>query len=116
MRLWADDQVTAGLLVGEGLETTLCASRGFEPCWACLDSWHLKTLPVLGGLDALTILSDHDEPNPQTGIRAGEDAAVCCARRWLAAGVEVRIWSDPRAGVDFADFAQELLRSGSAAA
>ena len=76
MRLWPDDEVTLGLLVGEGLETVLAAARGFTPAWACLDAWHLKTLPVLGGLDYLTIVADHDPPNPQTGIRAGEDAAV----------------------------------------
>ena len=96
--------MTLGLLVGEGMETVLSAARGFTPAWACLDAWHLKTLPVLGGLDCLTIVADHDAPNPQTGIRAGEDAAISCARRWLAAGVEVRIWSHRRTGVDFADF------------
>ena len=114
VRLWPDDAVTLGLLVGEGLETVLTAARGFTPAWACLDAWHLKTLPVLAGLDCLTIVADHDAPNPQTGIRAGEDAVINCARRWLAAGVEVRIWADRRVGVDFADYAQELV--GSAAA
>ena len=113
VRLWPDEEVTLGLLVGEGIETSLAAA-GFGLAWACLDAWHMKTLPVLAGIDALTIVADHDPPNPQTGIRAGEDAAICCARRWRAAGVEVRIWSDCRTGFDFADFAKELVRSVAA--
>ena len=114
VRLCDDADAMLGLCVGEGLKTVLTAARGFTPAWACLDAWHLKTLPVLAGLDCLTIVADHDAPNPQTGIRAGEDAVINCARRWLAAGVEVRIWADRRVGVDFADYAQELV--GSAAA
>ena len=67
VRLWPDAEITMGLCVAEGIETALSAAAGFGLAWACLDAWHLRTLPVLPGIDALTIVSDHDKRNPQTG-------------------------------------------------
>jgi putative DNA primase/helicase len=89
--------VTLGLLIGEGLETCFSAALGFQPVWACLDAGNLETLPVLGGIEALTIVADRDE--------AGIKAAGACGRRWLRAGVEVRIWKAPSEGADMNDFA-----------
>jgi putative DNA primase/helicase len=106
VRLWPDAEVSLGLCVAEGLETALSAAAGFGLAWACLDAWHLRTLPVLPGIDALTIVADHDKRNPQTGIRPGNAAANACARRWAAAGVEVLLWTAPAEGQDFNDIAR----------
>jgi putative DNA primase/helicase len=104
VRLWPDDAVTVGLLAGEGIETCLSAAAGFGLAWACLDAWHLKWLPILDGIEALTIVADNDLPD-RHGRRAGPEAAEACSRRWLAAGKEVRIWTAPSAGTDFNDLA-----------
>ena len=96
----------ARALVAEGIETALTAAAGFGLAWACLDAWHLRTLPVLSGIDALTIVADHDKRNPQTGIRTGDAAANACARRWAAAGVEVSSGPQRKREPDFNDFAR----------
>jgi hypothetical protein len=107
IRLWPDDAVTCGLLIAEGIETALTAAIGFGLAWSCIDAGNLGALPVLPGIEALTIVADHDPPNPRTGKRAGEEAACECARRWVAAGCEVRVWRAPEPGNDFNDFAKE---------
>jgi putative DNA primase/helicase len=83
----------------------------FGLAWATLDAANLAALPVLGGIEALTVVSDHDPPNAKTGIRPGNAAAEECARRWARAGVEVRVWTSPTPGTDLNDFA----RAGAAA-
>jgi hypothetical protein len=99
VRLWPDEAVTTGLLIAEGIETALAAAHGFTPVWACLDAGNLGAFPVLAGVEALTIVADHD--------RAGVKAAEECAERWLEAGREVRVWRSPVEGRDFNDFAVE---------
>jgi hypothetical protein len=37
-------------------------------------------------IEALTILVDHDKPDPKTGKRAGGDAALELIRRYTEAG------------------------------
>ena len=39
------------------------------PCWSTISAGNLAAFPVLPGLDGLTILVDHDKPNPKTGKR-----------------------------------------------
>jgi hypothetical protein len=95
VRLWPDAEVTLGLCVAEGAETSLSAAAGFGLAWACLDAANLASLAVLGGVESLTIVEDHDA--------AGIAAAAACAERWLAAGAEVRVWRAPTPGADFAD-------------
>src|SRR3954468_20652069 len=107
VRLWPDEGVTTGLCVAEGIETALTAARGFGLAWACLDAGNLAILPVLPGVEALTVVADHDTPNPKTGRRAGLEAAHECARRWLEAGREVRVWKAPAEGADLNDYARE---------
>jgi hypothetical protein len=104
IRLWPDDEVERGLVVGEGIETTLAAAtriqhRGtpLRPAWATGDAGHLEQFPVLPGIEALTVLVDHDENG------RGQLATAECVRRWTAAGREV-IQLIPRIpGDDFAD-------------
>lgn len=101
VRCWPDAELTQGLLVGEGIETVLTAAMAFVPAWACLDKGNLTTLPVLPGIDGLTIVADHDEDG------GGERAAEACAQCWSEAGVEVRVWLGAEPGQDFND----LLRA-----
>jgi putative DNA primase/helicase len=99
VRLWPDEDLVYGLCVGEGIETCLTAAHGFTPVWACLDAGNLGEMPVLPGVEALTVVADHDE--------AGTRAAEACGRRWAEAGCEVRIWKAPTRGVDLNDYARE---------
>jgi phage/plasmid primase-like uncharacterized protein len=105
IRLWPDDWVSTGLVLGEGVETTLAAAihvahRGtlLQPAWAAASADNMRSFPVLPGIEALTILVDNDESG------TGQDAAAECARRWLAAGREVIRLTPPTAGSDFTDW------------
>jgi putative DNA primase/helicase len=106
VRLWPDEAVAFGLCVAEGIETALTAAQGFGHAWACVDAGNLAVLPVLDGIEALTIVADHDVTNARTGIRPGSAAADQCAQRWLTAGVETRIWMAPSEGADMNDLAR----------
>jgi hypothetical protein len=107
IRLWPDAEVTYGLCIAEGIETALSAARGFGLAWATIDARNMEVLPALPGIEALSIIADHDRPNPKTGKRTGLAAAKECARRWAEAGCEVRIWRAPAEGADFNDWAQQ---------
>jgi hypothetical protein len=95
VRLWPDDAVTLGLGIAEGIETALALAHAFRPVWACLDAGHMADMPVLGGIEALTIAADHDD--------AGVRSARACADRWVAAGIEVSIIASQTPGHDIAD-------------
>jgi putative DNA primase/helicase len=107
IRLWSDEIVTHGLVIGEGIETTLAAAtriqhRGtlLRPAWAAGDAGHLEEFPVLPGIEALTVLVDHDKNG------RGQRASAECARRWTMAEREV-IQLIPRIpGEDFADLVE----------
>ncbi len=98
IRLWPDEEVTLGLCVAEGIETALSAALGFGFAWSTIDAGNLENLPVLGGIEALTIVADNDENG--RGLAAAKD----CTQRWIAAGREVRVWTAPTVGKDFNDF------------
>jgi Toprim domain len=74
--------VHEGLLVGEGVETTLSASaiHKFKPAWSLIDANGIAKFPALPGVECLTIAVDNDQ--------AGEDAARKCVARLTDAGVE----------------------------
>lgn len=91
VRLSADDEVTTGLGIAEGIETALAVP--FRPVWACLSAGQMEKFPVLAGIEALTIFADQDA----TGI----NAANTCGERWHAADREVTM-AAPLVG-DFAD-------------
>jgi len=108
IRLWPDAEITMGLVIGEGLETCLVAARaGLTPCWSTISASNLASFPVLPGLEGLTVLVDHDKPNPHTGRRAGHDAAMAVIERYVAAGFDperdLRIVLPPHEGEDAAD-------------
>jgi phage/plasmid primase-like uncharacterized protein len=92
-----------GLTIGEGLETCLAARQlGFRPCWSVGSAGAIRNFPVLSGIEALTILVDHDEAD-RNGRQAGQEAALECSQRWTAAGREVRRVVPRRQGADMAD-------------
>jgi hypothetical protein len=112
VRLWPDSEVSLGLVLGEGLESCLAAARArLGPVWAALNVSNLKRFPVLPGLQGLTLLIDHDRPNPHTGKRAGHEAARELIARYTAAGFDperdiVCLWSDVE-GEDIADLVKD---------
>ena len=96
------------LVVGEGLETVLAAAtrvlhRGtfLQPAWAAMSSDLLGKLPVLPGVEQLTILVDHDT--------AGRAAADVCADRWMRAGRTVICLTPKRPDADFNDLVLERV-------
>jgi hypothetical protein len=103
VRLWPDEAVTTGLVIGEGIETCLAASqiehRGtlLQPAWACGYAINLERFPLLVGIESLTILVDNDA----NGV--GKDASAACARRWLDAGCQVIRLTPRTIGADFND-------------
>ena len=83
VRLWPNEAVSQGLGIAEGVETALSLAHAFTPVWALIDAGNLAAMPVLDGIDALTIAADHDP--------AGVSAAEACAARWANQGREARI-------------------------
>ena len=108
IRLWPDEDVGLGLVIGEGIETCLsAATEGLTPVWATMSAGNLAAFPVLPGLEGLTILADHDQPNPKTGKRAGHEAASAVAQRYAEAGFDpkrdIKVIMPRTEGEDVAD-------------
>ena len=102
VKLDADETVTYGLHISEGIETGLAARQlGLRPVWALGSSVNIAAFPVLGGIECLTLLAEHDQ--------ASERATRECCGRWNASGREVRIVR-PTIGKDLND----ALRRGAA--
>ena len=86
IRLSEDADVLEGLHIAEGLETALAGMAiGLRPMWATGSTALMEKFPVLPGIEALTIIADHDANG------AGERAASEVASRWREAGKETRI-------------------------
>ena len=71
-----------------------------QSCWAAVDAGNLAALPVLPGIETLTIGADNDP--------AGRQAARRCATRWARAGRAVYVVTAPGARADLNDLAQEV--------
>lgn len=99
IRLVPDADVTSGLGLAEGIETSLSVMQafGWRPVWAAASAGAIRNFPPLAGIEALTLFADPD------GV--GIEAARRCAERWSEAGREARICIPP-AG-DFNDLARE---------
>jgi putative DNA primase/helicase len=99
VKLTPDEEVTLGLGVGEGVETTLSLKLmpdwGDSPIWACLSAGALAAFPVLGGIETLVVAVDHDE--------AGSNAARQAIARWHEAGRETLAITPKRFGADLND-------------
>jgi hypothetical protein len=86
VRLSLDEDVLEGLHLAEGLETALAGMAiGLRPMWATGSTALMTKFPVLPGIEALTIIADHDANG------AGERAAGEVGSRWREAGKETRI-------------------------
>jgi putative DNA primase/helicase len=86
--------------IAEGIETALSAQRIFEmPVWATLSAAGVQNLPLIPGLERLTIFADHDEP--------GLNAARRCAARYSKAGTEVEVRYPPAFDSDWNDYLKE---------
>jgi phage/plasmid primase-like uncharacterized protein len=104
IKLWPVSTVTNRLVVGEGIETVLCAAlhiphrgRALTPAWACMDAGNLGDLPVIGGVETLTILVDNDASG------TGQRESAKCADRWQQAGRSVWLLKPKNLGSDFND-------------
>ena len=108
IKLDADEDVTQGLILGEGVETVLAARQlGLRPAWAMGSAGAIATFPVLPGIEGLTLLEERE--NDGTPDKANERAVQCCGERWHEAEREV-IVIDPQAG----DINDALKRSRAA--
>jgi hypothetical protein len=84
IRLSADENVTTGLGICEGVEDGLAILiSGWAPIWAATCAEEIKKFPVLPGFEALTIFADCDV--------VGTAAAQSCAKRWRDSGCDVAI-------------------------
>lgn len=95
------DEVLAGLHIGAGVETCMTAQQhprmNFRPTWALGSDAAIAALPVLGGVECLTLIQENDTKN-----NSSQRACEACALRWDAAGREVRI-NTPNYGNDLND-------------
>lgn len=88
IKLTHDSEVTTGLHVAEGVESGLAGLMlNMAPMWAMGSSTGIGALPVLGGIECLTICAEtgeaSDQAVEQVGIRwteAGRDVRVCRSR------------------------------------
>lgn len=101
VRLSHDDDVTFGLGIAEGIETSLSVMQhfGWRPVWAATSAGAIARLPVLRGVETLTIFADADS--------AGIAAAQAAAARWREAGRSARILRPPTG--DFNDLVAERV-------
>jgi phage/plasmid primase-like uncharacterized protein len=97
-KLTPNCEVTAGLVIGEGLETVL-AGMLFElrPAWALGDAGELGAFPLLSGIECLTILVDNDYSG------TGQRRSMQCSARWTDAGREVTRVTPFAVGADIND-------------
>jgi putative DNA primase/helicase len=102
VKLDADETVTLGLHIGEGLESCLAARiAGFRPVWALGSASGIAAFPVLAGIDAITILGEVNDGG------ANHRAAQACAARWIEAGRDAFIVM-PVSGDDLNDVWREI--------
>ena len=93
IRLSEDANVLGGLFIAEGLETALTAmALGLRPIWATGSTGEMARFPILPGIEALTIVADHDAKG------GGEKAARAVEAAWRGIGREVRIFRSEQIG------------------
>jgi hypothetical protein len=103
VKLDADEEVTHGLHIAEGVETAMAARQlGLRPTWALGSAGAVAAFPVLGRIEVLTLLAEHCEVNTR--------AIKQCADRWYEAGRGVII-IEPKRGKDMNDALLRRVRS-----
>lgn len=104
IKLVNDEDITLGLTVGEGFETSLAGLQtGFKPVWALGSAGAIAGFPVLSGVEALTILCEVGDG----GVNSR--ASHSCISRWMAAGQEAFVVT-PLVGEDLNDAWREAAR------
>lgn len=102
IKLAADADVTQGLGIAEGIENALTLrAYGWWPLWAAGSAGAIRTFPIIGGIETLTIFADSDDRG------TGAEAARECALRWREFGCLAEIHYPP-AGSDWNDVAREI--------
>jgi putative DNA primase/helicase len=102
IKLDADENVTLGLTIGEGIETCIAARlAGFRPVWALGSADAIGGFPVLSGIEAITMLGETDD-----GGKNYENTQAC-VERWIGAGREA-IAVVPVAGDDLNEVWREV--------
>lgn len=97
IKIDGDQDVEQSLTICEGFETGLAGRElGFRPVWALGSAGAIGTMPVLSGIDALTILAETDDSG------ANARALRICGNRWSASDREV-IVAMPRVTGDMND-------------
>ena len=77
IKLDADETVTHGLHIGEGVESCMSARQlGLKPTWALGSTSNIAAFPVLSGIECLTILGENDDASPEGG--PGLRRALAC--------------------------------------
>jgi CHC2 zinc finger/Toprim domain len=104
VKLWPDEDVTYGLVIGEGIETVLAAAAHIQycgtllrPAWAAGSKGNLAGFPVLNIIERLTVLVDHDANSE------GQKASTQCIWRWRRAGREAFGLIPQQVDTDFND-------------
>jgi len=91
--------VSIGLGVGEGIETTLSwFTKGWRPVWAVGGAGNIEGFPLLSGPQCLTVFADNDESG------RGQQAARACCERYAAAGIEAVFRMPETIGTDWNDW------------
>jgi hypothetical protein len=110
VKLWPDEDVTYGLVIGEGIETVAAAATRIEyhgtllrPAWAAGNENNLAIFPVINGIESLTILIDHDA----NGV--GQRAATQCIWRWRKAEREASGLIPKLTDTDFNDLVRRRV-------
>jgi hypothetical protein len=66
VKLDADETVTSGLSIGEGVETTIAGMcMNLRPAWAVLNTGGIANFPVLPAIENLHIFKEHAIPYAQ---------------------------------------------------
>jgi putative DNA primase/helicase len=103
IKLDPDEDVTQGLCIGEGVETTLSGRQmGLRPVWSLVNTGGIANFPILPGIEGLHLFAENDANG------ASAKAVEECARRWHGAGRDVFIITP-----DVGDLNDEL-REGAA--
>jgi len=104
---------TAGLVIGEGIETSLSAWELLQPQlgqgWGCAAAIDAGNLARLDRVEAHRVVVVCDRDGNGVGLRAGRRLA----ERLAASGTEVSLATPPPGYGDFNDLACALLRIGA---
>lgn len=97
IKLSPDEDVTHGLHIGEGIESTLSGMFvDLLPAWCLGSAGAIAAFPVLAGVQSLTIFRERDD-NTGDLNKANVRASAECARRWQEADCEV-LFATPEHG------------------